>query len=197
MKIAFAFSIMLARRKQDGASLIIALIALIAMTMAGMALIRAVDTTNVIAGNLGFRQAALHSSDVGLETAFTALGTIVATSIDANYPAGCASGACTYYPTQQAINSVGVPTVINWSNVPTTTVDSSYTVQYVIDRLCIGPTPVTDVTTKCMHTSSSSVGSKKVGAVSFTSAQQVYYRATTRVVGPRNTVSIVQAIFAR
>jgi len=195
MKIAFTFSAT-AHRKQGGVSLVIALIAMVAMMLAGLALIRAVDTSNVISGNLAFRQATLHATDVGVETALTTLGTIVTTSLDANYPGGCASGACNYYPTKQAVNSVGIPTAIDWTLVPATTVDASYTMQYVIDRLCDGPTPVTDVTAKCMHTVDSSVGSKKAGAVSFTSANQVYYRATVRVVGPRNTVSIVQVLYA-
>jgi len=184
-------------REQKGVALFIALIALLAMTFAGLALIRAVDTTNVISGNLAFRQSSLQTTDVGVEAALTDLGTIVSSSIDANWPAGCASGACKYYPTIQAVNTAGVPTVINWTNVPSTTVDSAYTVQYVIDRLCQGPTPVTDVTSKCMYTKDLSAGSKKVGANSFTSAEQIYYRATVRVVGPRNTVSIVQTLFAR
>ena len=86
------------RHRQRGVSLVIALIALIAMTLAGLALIRAVDTTNLISGNLAFRQATLHTTDVGVETAFATLDTvIVPTSLDANYPAGCAAGACNYY----------------------------------------------------------------------------------------------------
>lgn len=185
------------RSKQGGVALVIALIALLAMTIAGLALMRAVDTTNVISGNLAFRQSTLHATDVGVETALTTLNTVVTTSIDANYPAGCPVGQCNYYPTMQAINAAGVPTVINWALVPTATVDASYAVQYVIDRLCDGPAPVTDVSTKCMRTTASTVGSKKAGAVSFTSANQVYYRATVRVVGPRNTVSIVQSLYAR
>ncbi|MDO8773437.1 MAG: hypothetical protein Q7K57_32965 [Burkholderiaceae bacterium] len=196
MKIAFTFSATV-RRKQGGVSLVIALIALVAMTLAGLALIRAVDTSNVISGNLAFRQATLHATDVGVETALTTLGTIVTSSLDANYPGGCASGACNYYPTKQAVNAAGIPTAIDWALVPGTSVDASYAVQYVIDRLCDGPTPVTDITAKCMHTTESSVGSKKAGSVSFTSAQQVYYRATIRAVGPRNTVSIVQVLYAR
>jgi Tfp pilus assembly protein PilX len=196
MKITHAFWTM-AGHKQQGVSLIIALIALVAMTLAGLALIRAVDTSNVISGNLAFRQATLHATDIGVETALATLGTIVTTSLDANYPSGCASGACNYYPIKQAVNAVGIPTAIDWSLVPVTTVDASYAVQYVIDRMCDGPTPVTDITAKCMHTTASSVGSKKAGAVSFTSAQQVYYRATIRAVGPRNTVSIVQVLYAR
>lgn len=195
MKIVFTFSAT-ARSKQGGVSLVIALIALVAMMLAGLALIRAVDTGNVISGNLSFRQATLHATDVGVETALTTLGTIVTTSLDAKYPSGCASGACNYYPTRQAVTSVGIPTAIDWALVPSTTVDASYAVQYVIDRLCDGPTPVTDVTAKCMHTVDSSVGSKKAGTPSFTSAQQVYYRATIRAVGPRNSISIVQVLYA-
>ena len=185
------------RGKQRGISLIIALIALTAMTLAGLALVRSVDTGNVLSGNLAFRQASLHATDVGVETALAQLGIIITTSLDARYPGGCAVGACNYYPIRQDTNSAGIPTVINWTLVPTTVVDSSYAMQYVIDRLCDGPAPVTNIVAKCMHTESSSVGSKKAGAVSFTSANQVNYRATVRVVGPRNTVSIVQTLYAR
>ena len=186
-----------ARRRQRGVSLIIALISLVAMTLAGLALIRAVDTSNIISGNLAFLEATLHATDVGVETALATLGTVVTTSLDANYPLGCAAGACSYYPVRQAVSSDGIPVAIDWTLVPSTTVDSSYAVQYVIDRLCDGPAPVTDITAKCMRTTQSSVGSKKAGAVSFTSANQVYYRATVRVVGPRNTVGMVQALYAR
>jgi type IV pilus assembly protein PilX len=184
-------------KSQAGVSLIIALIALVALSLAGLALIRSTDTTNVISGNLAFREASLHATDVAVESALTALSTIAATSPDANYPAGCGTGACNYYPTiQSAITAAGVPTIINWTVVPSATVDASYALQYVIDRLCDGPTPVTDIAQKCMNLTGTSVGSKKAGAVSFTSASQVYYRVTVRVVGPRNSVSIVQATYA-
>jgi Tfp pilus assembly protein PilX len=184
--------------RQRGVSLIVALIALVALTLAGLALIRSADTSNVISGNLAFREASLHATDVGGETALTTLATIATSSADASYPAGCAAGACNYYPTlQAATTAAGVPTVIDWTAVPKTIVDSSYAVQYVIDRLCDGPTPVTDVATKCMNLTGTSVGSKKAGAVSFTSASQIYYRVTIRVVGPRNSVSIVQTTYAR
>jgi len=183
--------------RQNGVALIISLIALVAMTLAGLALMRSVDTTNLISGNLAFRQASLHATDVGVEAALLQLNTIVTTSLDANFPSGCATGACNYYPIKQTVNNAGIPSAINWTLVPSFTVDSSYAVQYVIDRLCDGPAPVTDVTAKCMNAAGTSVGSKKAGAVSFSSAQQVFYRSTVRVVGPRNTVSIVQTLYAR
>ena len=185
------------RSAQQGVSLIIALLCLIALTLAGLALIRSTDTTNVISGNLAFRQAALHATDVGVETAFNEIDTIAATVfLDKKYPNLCATGACNYYPTRQATDSAGIPTAINWALVPSTTVDNSYTVQYVLDRLCDAPLPVTDVRTQCMITGAALVGSKKAGVEPLSKPVQVYYRATVRVVGPRNTESIVQALYA-
>ena len=57
------------RRRQSGVVLIVALIMLIAMTLAALALVRSVDTTNIIAGNLSFQQAATHAGDRGVESA--------------------------------------------------------------------------------------------------------------------------------
>lgn len=183
--------------KQRGAALFIALIALVSMTLAGIALVRSVDTSNLIAGNLAFRQAALHASDTGVETAFDALGTIVTTSLDANWPTGCADGACNYYPTIQATDAKGVPTVISWEDVPASAVDASYNVKYVIDRLCNGPVPVTDIAGNCYADALVSGGTKKSGGIVFSGSQAVYYRVTVRVEGPRNTVSMVQVILSR
>ncbi len=135
--------------------------------------------------------------DVGVETAFNEIDTIAATVfLDKKYPNLCATGACNYYPTRQATDSAGIPTVINWALVPSTTVDNSYTVQYVLDRLCDAPLPVTDVRTQCMNTGAALVGSKNAGVEPLSKPVQVYYRATVRVVGPRNTESIVQALYA-
>ena len=191
--------------KQRGASLFIALIALIAMTLAGIAMVRSVDTTNVIAGNMSFRQSALHTTDIGIEAGVNALDGITGSALESNYPLGCAIGACNYYPAGQVNNTVqatdakGVPTMINWAMVPSTTVNSSYTVQYVIDRLCKGPAPVTDIVGKCYASSDAAGGggTKKAGGIAFTGAQIVYYRITARVNGPRNTVSYAQAIVSR
>lgn len=183
---------------QRGVSLFIALIALVALSIAGIALVRAIDSTNVIAGNLAFRQAALHATDVGVETAFNALSSITGASLEANTPSSCASnGSCTYWATMQATDTRGVPSTINWSNVGSTTVDSNYTVKYVIDRLCSGALPITDINSSCYITTASGTGSQKAGMPSFSSAQQVYYRVTVRVDGPRNTNSIVQVLLAK
>jgi type IV pilus assembly protein PilX len=60
-------------QQQQGFALFVALIALVVMSLAAVALIRSVDTNNLIAGNLAFKQAATTSADAGTEAAITKL----------------------------------------------------------------------------------------------------------------------------
>src|SRR5512139_2457152 len=58
-----------ARRAQGGLVLFIALIVLVAMSLAGVALMRSVDTGVVVAGNMAFKQAAIMVADRGTQEA--------------------------------------------------------------------------------------------------------------------------------
>ena len=194
----------MAPKREKGVVLLVALIALVAMTLAGLALMRSVDTGNVIAGNMAFRQAALQASDIGIEAAFTALPGIISTSKDANI-------ANKYYATRLTqSDSRGVPTAINWANVPcrahtdaiVNCSEQDYQVKYVIDRLCdeqtAGSTTVTDIQGRCMiDVGTGESGSKGSFGAVFSSASAVYYRVIVQVTGPRNTTSYVQAILSR
>ncbi len=60
---------MKAAKNQHGVVLIIALIMLVAMSMAGIVLFRQVTTGVIIAGNLSFKTAAIAASDRGVEAA--------------------------------------------------------------------------------------------------------------------------------
>ena len=55
------------RTRQRGTILIIALIVLVAMTLAGIATMRSVDTATITAGNIGLRQASVNAADQGLQ----------------------------------------------------------------------------------------------------------------------------------
>ena len=198
--------------KQRGVVLLIALIALVALTLAGIALMRSVDTGNVIAGNLAFKQAATQASDLGTEAALAALPNIITTSLDADCLACAANPTGVYYATMRSTDINGVPTTtaapaipvlpgaaINWSTVPSAlpaTTAPGYNVQYVIDRLCVPPVPVTDVQGQCFSGVPLGGGSHSAGAVVFSAAGVVYYRVTVRVTGPRNAVSMVQTILS-
>ena len=192
---------------QRGVVLFIALIVLVAMTLAGIALVRSVDTSNIIAGNLAFKQGTTQAADVGIEAAFDALPAIVASSLDTVVTGS--TGTYWYYPTRRVHDAKGVPTTkeydgtagtgtpINWSSVPKATTVAGNEVRIVIDRLCQGPPPVTDLEAKCFSEPGTGGGTKKVGGVVFSATTKVFYRVTARVSGPRNSVSMVQAILER
>ena len=198
---------------QQGMVLFIALIVLVAMTLAGLALVRSVDTANVIAGNLAFKQSTLQAGDLGVEAAVTALPTIIAGSVDTDLTPAASSTNPNYWyyasrretdtygvPTQKQNGAAGAAAAIDWSQLPiaTTTAGGSVRVQMVIDRLCNGPPPVTDLLANCFAEAGvGGSGSQKAGASIFTATPTVYYRLTARVTGPRNTVSMVQAILSR
>ncbi len=184
---------------ERGIVMILVMIGIVAMALAGVALVRATQTTNLIAGNFAFKQAALAATDSAVELAYSQLDALIVSSAEAPYPTGCAVGACLYYPTRQATDINGVPTAVgDWSAVPASTVNTSYSAQYVIDRLCSGALPVTDAALNCyVDKGTVSGGSKKVGDVAFASGPQIFYRVSVRVSGPRNTKSFVQAIVAK
>ena len=60
-------------RRQRGVVLFIALIAMVVMSLAGVALMRAVDTTGSVAGNLAFREASIAPVNYAIEIAADAL----------------------------------------------------------------------------------------------------------------------------
>lgn len=182
------------RNKQRGAVLFIALIALVAMTLAGIALMRSVDTANVIAGNFAFKESTLHASDGAVGAAFNALPALAA--------AGNVAVANQYFPVIQPLDAQGVPTTVNWNAVPSTAVaGTGNRFQYVIERMCqdgtaTGPPPNNAglISASCITvpTASTTSGSKKSGGVTFTGSGVVYYRVTVRVTGPHGAVSMVQ-----
>lgn len=189
-------------RRQRGVVLFIALIALVAMTLASIALMRSVDTSNVIAGNFAFKEATLHTTDLGTEAAVTALPALVGTT-------GKTASNNKYFPVRQQVDELGVPQV-DWSAVTKTSITGTGNdVQYVVERMCDpvtnpttgalvdanGPdqTSRNDVTEYCITTPQCSPG-VSINSPPFCVAGDIHYRITTRVVGPRGTVSVVQSI---
>lgn len=207
------------QKKERGVVLFIALIVLVAMTIAAVALVRSTDTANIISGNFAFRQAALQESDVGIDAAFLALNDALNASYIANKNA---NSAPRYYATMQtssttlALNANGAPTFIN-NMSPTDTVGSADVyaagvgpngnrVRYVIERMCklvtvspeVPPSTAAQISANCLTYNPASVSNSsrnalriKLGGIA---TGNVYYRVTVRVDGPRNTVSIAQAI---
>jgi len=189
-------------RNQHGVILFIALIVLVAMSLAGIALMRSVDTNVLIAGNLAFRQGTTLAADRGIEDAKTWLAANAGTTLFSDQPVP-------YYWAnwQSGVDLVGIGSAAddyNWNQANNLGADAgSNEVRYVIHRLCTTAGDPSGAGTSCVKASvaagSGSSGSGTKGAVGYGSAalpgiSNTYYRVTVRVTGPRNTVSYVQAV---
>jgi Tfp pilus assembly protein PilX len=173
-------------RSQSGTSLIIVVILLVILMISALALVRSSETVGAIAGNVAFKQAATEAADTGIASAGQWLTALTNTD-------SAVTGV--YYATRQNVDTYGLPTV-DWAAVPAATV-STFRVQYVVERLCQGPTPVANVISQCLTTENTQDGSKKVGSPAYTGTAAVYYRVTVRVQGPRNAESYVQSLLSK
>jgi len=195
------------QRHQQGLALMVALIVLVAMSMAGIALMRSVDTASLIAGNLAFRQGATLSGDAGVEAARTfLLGA-------GNNNLGNDQTADGYYATSQdnldltgntasKTISVAWPGTAGTGSAPVCLAKDAAgnTACYIIHRLCNdnGPLDAATCSTQTTARAGSSLGATRPMATYQERgwkdvATMAYYRVTVRVAGPRNNVSYIQA----
>jgi len=182
-----------ARRKQSGVVLFIALIVLVAMTLAGIAIMRSVDTGNQIAGNVAFKQGTLTAADRGFDVAFDFLKNNVLTSVlNDDFPAEA------YYAAVSRDPDVDPPDWSDdslWADARLVGTDAAgNTLSYIIHRLCYDKGSYAGqycATTK--KTGGAAGNSQSIGGGSFESTPMVYFRVTVRVQGPRETMSIVQS----
>lgn len=201
--------------KQRGVVLVIALIVLVVMTLAGIALVRSVDTSNIIAGNLAFQQSATHASDRAIEVAMAWLQECNTTHVTctANPPFND-DPAVGYFAAAVNINNPRSPAAgQTWDgywkqNIQSLLVNNSVTINppdaagntpsYIIDRLCQNAGPPTGGGSCAQSPLLTTTGgsSEEAGEVTLNLPSLVYYRITVRTVGPRNTVSYVQSIVA-
>lgn len=206
--LTFSQSRIAPRSNQSGVTLIITLIVLVAMTLATIALMRSVDTTNIIAGNLAFQQASTHAADSGTEDAIRTspskgLLPTVAASLLLNCNGNCPNGYVSWRNPFQEPPASGMTWETWWSYIKTVTVPITLptdsfgnSVSYVIESECdgAGQTGVClKAISKAGDCSGSSVGEAAQLCIAPT---RRYYRVTSRVQGPRNTVSYVQTILA-
>lgn len=200
-------------RTQNGLALLVALLVLVAMSLAGIALIRSVDTASLIAGNIAFRQGATLAADAGVEVARKYLLDNAGASLENNQSA---SG---YYATSQdALDLTGNRTPgddsddVKWPGVsngiasPFCLADddaAGNAVCFIVHRLCksTGTIDVLNCATEIGKPSDErSLGINRQGET-YTGnpdpllggTTMAYYRVTIRVVGPRNNISFVQA----
>ncbi|WP_374682006.1 hypothetical protein [Accumulibacter sp.] len=185
---------------QRGVVLLVALIILVALTLAGVALIRSVDTANLIAGNQSFHQAAVHAGERSTEQALTGWLQLHNALGDVNLHNDSAANG-------YRSNRQDPPAGNSWDQFWTDTLGAQAanlaedaagnTVSYVIHRLCeLANTAPHLANCATQPSAINSGGSFGAGSVTAITNNQVYYRITTRVRGPRNTVAYIQTIVA-
>lgn len=215
------------RHRQSGLALMVALIALAAMTLAGVALVRSIDTNALIAGNLAFRQNATTSGDAGVEAARTWLLSKTSANLQGNDPANgyYASRMDTGGLDGKGIDITGSRTKdtgdnVKWIDASGDQLAGAHIANcavandvignrmcYVIHRMCAAPGALGDIASDCsLTTSKSSTGNSMGSAQQLGGYQKLltgsgtimgYYRISVRVAGPRNNNSYVQVFVQR
>ncbi|MBI1395080.1 MAG: hypothetical protein GC151_03790 [Betaproteobacteria bacterium] len=182
------------RSRQTGVVLVISLIVLVALTLAGIALVRSTDTGNLISGNMAFRTAALNAVDTGVESAFSEI--TGASGFASSPTVAKTTTAGQYSPVLLAdvAPADGMPDV-DWAGLPGTDV-SGNTVRWVVERMCSDnvATP-SEIEERCSVVPNALTMSFKQGELTpSANAISVAYRVTIRVEGPKNTIVYAQSV---
>jgi Tfp pilus assembly protein PilX len=194
------------RARQTGVVMVITLIVLVAMTLAAIALVRSVDTANVIAGNLAFKQATVNSADRGAEAAVAWLETAGNLLYSNNSPNGYTSNEQDNHPgigeswDNYWNNTIALanPSIVVCAPTNCNPDAAGNVVSYTIHRLCLQAGAPGGAGQFCGKSPTSYIldSSQGGGTVNLNTANQYYYRITIRIAGPRNTVSYVQTVVA-
>lgn len=181
------------KKPQNGAVLMITLIILAVMTLTGITLIRSVDTTTLIAGNLAFQHSTRNLADQGIETAIDWLISQPADTLFNDSPDGYKAS---YHPSQPSGDNPdsSLPETWNdfWSRITHQTVPppADYSLAYVIHRLCDksgNPDPMAAGDPSHCSTPPTPPDATQ---------QEIYYRIIAHAEGPRKASSFVQVVVA-
>jgi Tfp pilus assembly protein PilX len=196
--------------RQRGVVLFIALIVMVAMSLAAIALIRSVDTTNILIGNLAFRQSSILPANMAVEQAAAALFPEAApTGVPAIADPTADLPAENYFASwQNSDDARGVPTLLQTRTnaaALTKTLDAQdnananvavanrTVVRYMIERMCLAAGPAK--ASNCdMMPPKQNPGTTVHDESTATLTPIPFYRVTIRVDGPQNTASFLQAM---
>lgn len=186
-----------ASRGQRGVVLIITLFALLVLMVGSVALIRSMDTSSLLAGNLAFKRDLVNHGERGMAQALTVLRT-GALSTEATRQAALLTS--NYSPTVWASDARGIPNVLadeaaytaaGLSGADINDAAAGVTVRYVIDRQCVAGTTVFDPAACLIASTKGDTGGTE-GMQRPGGEIRPVYRISVRVSGPRGTQSFLQ-----
>jgi type IV pilus assembly protein PilX len=198
--------------KQRGVALFFALVCLVAIMLAAVVLVRSVDTSTLISGNLAFQRSATASADGGTEAAMAWLTTIETANAtknvltDPTHPFNADNAVQGYYsnldPAKSLTASSGTRFLWDDTDSFALAADTSGNVtRYVIQRMCrTAGVAIKDANClfsgAILDTNNQAIPlpqdiCKGIGCP--VAGQTPQIRITSRTIGPKNTVGYVQA----
>lgn len=185
---------------QQGMVLLVALIVLVAVMVAGVAMMRSVDTATLVSGNLAFQRAATHATDRGVEGAIKMLmDKKAADNLDANDPTNG------YFAQLRGLED-NPPAGKSWQEFwQASLASASYSVgddgfgnqiAFVVHRACDEAKPANGTDCVASPVITSMITDDPENPSPYKAVTHIYYRITVRVSGPKRTESYVQTYVA-
>ena len=194
------------RHGQKGVVIFVALLVMVALGLAGIAMIRSTDTTTSVSGNLVLKQAATSAVDRGIEQTIYALWEASPVLDRTQHSATKNYYACVRGTTGACLAAgAAVPKIPDLLKSANGCAGAGLTAGlvandaagntscFVIERMCLNTGPA--VGSNC-NLSAASFGADP-GTIHYTGLVRpgdAYYRVTVRVEGPRNAVTYAQAM---
>lgn len=209
-----------ARTAQHGVILVVVLMALVVLLIGLAAIIRSVDTSSIMVGNLAFRRDLTNRAE---EAIAAAKATLAASTFD---PTKDAQATSHYWSSKLANGNTGVPTILDSSSAyaaaitsgdstdTSVTGDNSISYRYVIDRQCNAAGAFSTSNCEYIAYSTNNPGpgggggssqylQRQVGGVfagaggakNCNGSNCAIYRISVRVAGPRNSVAYFQTTY--
>ncbi len=191
--------------RSRGSVLAVVLVVLVAMMLGGVSLLRSVDTSALLSGNLAFKRDSVNRTSIGLNEAFKVMQTLDFLEYQAN-DAGCDPGPCekidkwlplNYWPRLLETDASGVPLIIKDKaafdakfKTIKPVIQDGQEVRFLIERMCsdYGPSDEKKCSVSDRYELGGSYRQDKPGSISLP-----LYRITIRSDGVRNTQTYVQA----
>ncbi len=201
---------------QAGGSLIIAIVILIAMSIAAIGLVSSVESDLLVTDNFTNQQSGMHAADAGSEAAIKWIKGLQDTTLlyadmsqqgyYASLPAGTDSFTADSsdpniyidWDDDQCGNATNI--ICHEAAPALPTDEAGNSIRYIIHRLCTTPGSPQDASNHCLDYQADSTINPQKGLIQYgqsvrlTLNQDVYYRIITRTKGARNTIVFTQTM---
>ncbi|MEP7181563.1 MAG: hypothetical protein ABI886_05205 [Betaproteobacteria bacterium] len=192
--------------RQRGVVLFVALIVMVALSLAGIALVRSVETATLVAGNLAFRQGSVPVSTSAVEKSTVDLFEGPAKGIGILKKDEDDTSKNYYAAWKRTDDQYGIPKPLqgDLSGYPVdaqkiTDTATGNTARYIIERMCLNTAPAyadkfAPPNKYCdLMPPKQTLGTTTGELIKVALPRIPFYRVTIRVDGPNNTVAFSQA----